>query len=133
MHVRHPPRISLPHPENGCLKVGFPLGISCMINFRQQGHIAVEAELVVDGARDNLRLLSPANLIQMLLLRHLPKVSGQSEGIILDLGQSFHVARVVCLQQCIALLDDGALILGARAGRRGALSARRTSKLSAGV
>jgi hypothetical protein len=34
-----------------------------MINFRQQGHIAVKAELVVDRARDNLRLLSPANLI----------------------------------------------------------------------
>src|SRR5882724_8348099 len=59
----------------------------------------------------------------MLLLRHLPKVSGQSEAIILDLGRSFHVAGVICLQQCIALLDDGALILAARAGRRSALSA----------
>jgi hypothetical protein len=63
MHMRHPPSISVPHPEDGCLKVGFPLSIDCMINFRQQRHIAVKAELVVDRARDNLRLLSPANLI----------------------------------------------------------------------
>jgi hypothetical protein len=61
--MRHPPSISVPHPGNGCLKVVFPLSIDCMINFRQQGHIAVKAELVVDRARDNLRLLSPANLI----------------------------------------------------------------------
>ena len=103
--MSYPPSISAPHPEDGCLKVGFPLSINCMINFRQQGGHCRKSGI---GCRSCARQ---------------PAASLASEGIILDLGQSFHVACVIWLQQCIALLDDGALILGARAGRRSALSA----------
>jgi len=53
----------------------------------------------------------------MLLLGHLTKFPRQSEGVVLDFRESLPVACVVCLQQRIAQLNDGALVLDPRAAR----------------
>jgi hypothetical protein len=77
------------HPENGCLKIGLPFGVPRVIDLGKQCYIAVESKWIVNRARDNLRLFSSANLVQRLLLGHLPKISSQREGIVLDLRKSF--------------------------------------------
>jgi len=66
----------------------------------------------------------------MLLLGHLTKFRRQSEVVVLDFRESLPVACVLCLQQRIAQLNDGALVLDPRAARRNACPLAKTEAVS---
>jgi hypothetical protein len=68
----------------------------------------------------------------MLLLGHLTKFRRQSEVVVLDFRESLPVACVLCLQQRIAQLNDGALVR-ARVPPGETPVRWRKQKLSAGV